>query len=79
MQTEHHAIDINARRYLWLMKQVDAGNLCVAKRPYANNGSLSHWDGVTTSDELNKHIDNALRTEDVLATWVESSRANAQA
>ena len=63
----------DARRYQWLMQQIDSGSLRITE----GYGNLrSEWSSITNSHQVGEEIDRALKVSDALADW---SAASAQA
>lgn len=68
------AMEKDARRMRWLIKQIDARQLAIAQVPHSDSNPLTPWENATCSQDVLERIDRAMGTADVLASWVGSNK-----
>lgn len=65
-----NSMEKDARRMRWLIKQIDAKQLTIARVPHSDSNPLMPWENAICSQDVLKHIDRAISTADALASWV---------
>lgn len=68
------AMEKDARRMRWLIKQIDAGQLAIAQVPHSDSNPLMPWENTTCSKDVLEHIDRAMGTAEMLASWVSGNK-----